>query len=68
MIRVTLFDADPGEKCVEFDTVPLEREADFRSLPAGLLPFHLAQQIAQELERGDISGWIAGYRWYRSVR
>jgi hypothetical protein len=68
MIRVTLFDSDSGEKYIEFDAVPLEREEDFRCVPAGLLPFHSVQQIAQDLERGDVSGWVAGYRWYRSVR
>ena len=66
MIRVALFDDKPGVKVVEFDAIPLEREADFRCDPEGLLlSFHLAQELASGLQRGDMDGWVAGYRWHR---
>jgi len=65
MIRVALFDGKPGVKVVEFDAVPLEREADFRCDPEGLLAFHLTQEIAKELQRGCVDGWVAGYHWHR---
>ncbi len=65
MIRVALFDDEPGVKVVEFDAIPLEREADFRCDPEGLLSFYLAQELASELQRGDVEGWVAGYRWHR---
>ena len=65
MIRVALFDGKPGVKVVEFEAIPLEREADFRCDPEGVLSFHLARQVAHDLQRGDMVGWVVGYRWHR---
>ena len=66
MIRVALFDDKLGVKVVEFATIPLKREVDFRCDPEGLrLSFHLAQELASELQQGDVDGWVGGYRWHR---
>jgi hypothetical protein len=67
MIRVAIFDGTPGVKYVEFEVVPIERAAQVRCVPDGLLSFENAHAIAKEVNEGRVRGWIDHIRWYRQA-
>ena len=67
MIRVALLRSESATVYIDFDSVPLEREADFRCIPKGEISFESAEQIALELHQGRLTGRLGGQAWYRQA-
>jgi hypothetical protein len=66
-MKVALDNGSSERKYVEFDTVPLKKDGEFRCIPDGILSPELAVQVAQELAAGRISGRVNKYHWYRQA-
>jgi hypothetical protein len=64
MTRVRLFDKQPGDKYIEFHTLPVETADDFTLQPEGLLSLADVWQLSRELHRGEVAGRIRSFAWY----
>jgi hypothetical protein len=53
---------------VDFLSVPVTAEKDFRCDPEGLVTLEEAIAVANDLKRGDVSGYLQGRRWYRRAK
>jgi hypothetical protein len=70
MLTVSLLADQPGRLLMEagridFFTLPVQQEGDFRSSPPGLLPFADVQSLSAELARGVSKGATGRYQWRR---
>lgn len=67
MIKVKMFQGQRPRNCVEIHALPLRRPEDYHCVPEGSVSFGTAQQLANELADGRVSGLLAGYRWFRQA-
>jgi hypothetical protein len=68
MIRIRLFDEDPGPKYVDFVKIPVWSEGDFQCQPQGLISLDSAEVVGKELDEGFMSRRIYSYQWFRQAR
>jgi hypothetical protein len=68
VIQVALFHPKAGKVSIEFDAIPLSDPRDYRCMPRGMITVEGARTIADDLAHGDVSGWLAGHRWFRQAR
>jgi hypothetical protein len=69
MVWVVLFDNQcTSERYIQFHDLPIVSQDCYSCIPHGILSFDSAAELAQQLTRGVVNGWIQGYRWYRQVK
>ena len=69
MVWVALIDNQRTCKTyIEFHVLPITGQDCYSCIPEGILSFDNVADLAQQLTRGAVNGWIQGYRWYRQVK
>jgi hypothetical protein len=69
MVWVALFDNQRTcKRYIHFHVLPIADQDCYSCIPEGILSFDSAAELAQNLTRGAVNGWIQGYRWYRQAK
>jgi hypothetical protein len=69
IVWVALFDNQRVcNKYIQFHILPIVGQECYSCIPDEILSFDSAAELAEQLIRGAIDGWIQGYRWYRQVK
>jgi hypothetical protein len=69
MVWVALFDNQRTcKRYIHFHAWPIVSQDCYSCFPDGILSFDSATELAQQLTRGVVNGWIQGYRWYRQAK
>jgi hypothetical protein len=67
MIKVAIFNGNPGAKYCEFEQGLADGRPQFKCDPEGLLSPAQIECIARELGEGRVSGVVGQLRWYRQA-
>jgi len=68
MISVKLCEDDSCTGYIDFRNIPVEDAGDYRCTSDGLLSFQAIRSISEDLDRGEVRGWVETRWWYRMAR
>lgn len=67
MIRVMLIDMRGEKSYIECHRVPQGSDGISMCKMTGIIPAEYAKEVARDVAQGYMSGFTAGYHWYRQA-
>jgi hypothetical protein len=67
MIRVMLLDLQGQKSYIECHPLPQGDNESLKYRVTGTISADYAREVVQEVAKGDVNGFTAGYRWYRQA-